>query len=95
MASSVSVGTRSKLDSLREICDMEEMKKDTIITKGVLVTARYVLSTQKEDGKEFIKLLDKMKNSFQVMLSSVKEIQAAYYQKRKTVDFAVSQIFSH
>ena len=41
----------------RNLWDGRDMKKDAIM-KGVLVTARYVLSTQNEDSKEFIKLLD-------------------------------------
>ena len=39
-----------KLHSLKDIIAMEELKKDTSITKGVLTTARSILET--EDGEE-------------------------------------------
>ena len=49
---------------VREICKMEEMRKDTTITKSALVTARYVLSTENGESKEFTNLVDKMNKCF-------------------------------
>ena len=74
---------RSKLESLREICKMEGMRKDTPITKSVLVTARYVLSTKNGESKEFTNLVDKMNKCFRVMLSSVKKYKLIATKREK------------
>ena len=62
------------------------MKRDTSITKGILVTARYILSTQ---SGEFTNLIDRMDISFQGMLSSVKK-----YKLFTTIRDFVLQVFS-
>ena len=74
---------RSKLESLREICKMEKMSKGTPITKSVLVTARYILSTENGESKEFTNLVDKMNKCLQVMLSSVKKYKLIATKKEE------------
>ena len=59
----------SKLDVLHEICEMDEMKRDTSVTKSILTATRYILSTQNEEFTRLI--IDKLNDSFEGMLKSV------------------------
>ena len=61
------------LRCLRELLDMEELKKDTSITKNILMTTTNLLST--EDGVKttnFTELLKSPRQSFTDMIKSVK-----------------------
>ena len=60
------------LRCLRELLDMEELKKETSVTKSVLTTVTNLLST--EDGikaTNFTELLESLSQSFTGMVKSV------------------------
>ncbi len=77
--------TSSKLDTLREICEMEEMKRETSVTKSILIatTCRYILSTQNE---EFTCFIDKVNGIFKGMLKSVDRCKSITTKRVKSLD---------
>ena len=60
------------VDVLTEICGLQELKKDTIVTKSVLATATNLLSIRGEGRLKYLTLLmTKLRESYATMLESV------------------------
>ena len=65
--------------TLRAIIELEELKKDTDMTKKVLLSAKKVLASY-EAGEECVtQLLTAMRDKFSSMIDSVQHYQSAVH----------------
>ena len=68
MATTLATSTTTSI--LTEICELEELKKNTGVTNSILATARNRLAN--DDSQKVVKLLiDKLQKSYSEMLDSV------------------------
>ena len=70
MATTLATSTTTHQPILTEICELEELKKNTGVTNSILATARNRLAN--DDSQKVVKLLiDKLQKSYSDMLDSV------------------------
>ena len=69
--------------TLRAIIELEELKKDTDMTRKVLLSAKKVLASYEAGEKHGTELLTNMRDKFRSMIDSVQHYQSAVTRRDK------------